>query len=80
MPLPRVAKLFALLDGQEEPIAFDSFTPLLEERVKLFQQARGLLADGVVGEETLLALSEALGDTLLPVDRLQRAERLRDLE
>lgn len=75
-----VAKLFALLDGQEEPIAFDSFTPLLEERVKLFQQARGLLADGVVGEETLLALSEALGDTLLPVDRLQRAERLRDFE
>ena len=56
-----LALLFARLDVQSEPLAREYFSDILEQRVRLFQQDQGLLADGVVGEQTLLALNRALG-------------------
>ncbi|MFK8041217.1 AAA family ATPase [Congregibacter sp.] len=60
----RVAMLFARLDGQARPLTDSLFDSRLESRVKLFQQQRGLRADGVLGENTLRALSLAVGDDL----------------
>ena len=60
----RVAMLFARLDGQARPLTDSLFDSRLEARVKLFQQQRGLRADGVLGENTLRALSLAVGDSL----------------
>ncbi|MFT4769193.1 MAG: general secretion pathway protein A [Glaciecola sp.] len=60
----RVAALFARLDGQKNPLTDSFFDARLEQRVKLFQQQRGLRADGVLGENTLRALSLAVGDDL----------------
>jgi general secretion pathway protein A len=59
-----VAALFARLDGQSEPLTGTRFDARLEERVRLFQRQQGLRADGVMGENTLRALSLALGDTM----------------
>jgi general secretion pathway protein A len=56
-----LALLFARLDSQSEPLTREFFNEILEQRVRLFQQAQGLLADGVVGEQTLLALNRELG-------------------
>lgn len=56
-----VAQLFAALDGQEQPLAVDSFDARLRQRVELFQQREGLTADGVVGEQTVMVLNERLG-------------------
>ena len=56
-----VALLFARLDGQSQPLTNDLFNAALEQRVKLFQQASGLVDDGVVGAQTLLRLNAALG-------------------
>ncbi|WOJ96173.1 AAA family ATPase [Congregibacter brevis] len=60
----RVAMLFARLDGQAQPLTDSLFDSRLESRVKLFQQQHGLRADGVLGENTLRALSLAVGDDL----------------
>ncbi len=57
----RVAQLFARLDGQQQALAGSRFTPALQTRVRLFQQAHGLEDDGVVGLQTLLKLNERLG-------------------
>ena len=57
----RVAALFAQLDGQQQALAGNRFSPGLEMRVRMFQQQYGLAADGVVGLQTLLKLNEALG-------------------
>jgi general secretion pathway protein A len=59
-----VAALFARLDGQSEPLTDSLFDARLEERVRLFQRQQGLRADGVMGENTLRALSQALGDAM----------------
>ena len=56
-----VARRFALLDQRETPLAYESFNSALQQRVRLFQQRHGLVADGVVGEQTLLRLNEQLG-------------------
>lgn len=56
-----VAALFADLDGQTEPLTRDRYNEGLEERVRLFQRAAGLAADGVLGERTLRALVLAAG-------------------
>lgn len=60
----RIAALFARLDGQEKPLTDSMFDARLEQRVKLFQTQRSLRADGVLGENTLRALSLAVGDDL----------------
>lgn len=60
----RVAALFARLDGQQNPLTASLFDARLEQRVKLFQQTNNLSADGVLGENTLRALSLAVGDDL----------------
>jgi general secretion pathway protein A len=47
----------AELDGQPGLAAGDTYDDALVERVKTFQQRRGLIPDGIVGQETLLHLS-----------------------
>jgi len=56
-----VAQLFALLDGQSQPLSTDRFNRQLAERVRLFQREYGLDDDGLVGEQTLRQLNLALG-------------------
>jgi general secretion pathway protein A len=56
-----VALLFMQLDGQSQPLTRGVFNAPLQQRVKLFQRAQGLVDDGVVGAQTLLALNAALG-------------------
>jgi general secretion pathway protein A len=56
-----VAQLFADLDGQSAPLTEERYTSALTERVRLFQRAHGLQADGVAGELTLRALVLAAG-------------------
>lgn len=60
------------------------FDDATREAVRLFQQARGLAADGIVGPETWRALVEAgyaLGDRLLwHSRRLMRGDDVRDLQ
>lgn len=58
------AELFARLDGQASPLTVETFNASLEERVRLFQREQGLVADGVLGEQTLRALVLAAGDDL----------------
>ncbi|WOJ93851.1 AAA family ATPase [Congregibacter variabilis] len=60
----RIAALFARLDGQQQALTESLFDARLEQRVKLFQQQHSLRADGVLGENTLRALSLAVGDDL----------------
>ena len=59
-----VAEMFAAIDGQAQPLTESLFTPALETRVKIFQQAMGLNADGVLGERTLRSLVLAAGRDL----------------
>ncbi|GAB5450363.1 MAG: ExeA family protein [Halioglobus sp.] len=56
-----VARAFASLDGQPEPLAGTQFNAALQQRVRLFQRRHGLIDDGVVGLQTLLTLNEQLG-------------------
>lgn len=70
----RIAALFARLDGQQKPLTESLFDGRLEQRVKLFQQQRSLRADGVLGENTLRALSLAVGDDLGFTEALAWAE------
>ncbi|MEQ8804008.1 MAG: AAA family ATPase, partial [Haliea sp.] len=59
-----VAALFARLDGQPQPLAGNRYTAALADRVRLFQREQQLLADGVVGEQTLLRLNLLAGRDL----------------
>jgi len=56
-----LAREFARLDKQSQPLTGDSFNADLDTRVRLFQRQFKLLDDGVVGMKTLLKLSEARG-------------------
>ncbi|MCH1553740.1 MAG: AAA family ATPase, partial [Luminiphilus sp.] len=72
-PVTTVANMFATLDGRElRPQA--TFSELLAERVRLFQESEGLVADGVVGEKTLLRLMDRLGEGLDQNRALARVE------
>jgi general secretion pathway protein A len=57
-----LAQQFALLDGQQEPLAVDEFNAALDARVRLFQRQSSLQDDGVVGLMTLLKFNEARGE------------------
>lgn len=67
-----VATLFARLDSQQQPLTDDRFNSALEDRVKIFQRAEGLKADGVVGERTLQRLNARLGQALDSARALRR--------
>ena len=56
-----VARQFATLDGQSQPLTTELFNQPLTTRVKYFQREYGLSDDGVVGVKTLLKLQQALG-------------------
>ncbi|MBE8718753.1 ExeA family protein [Cellvibrio polysaccharolyticus] len=56
-----LALQFAQLDGQEQPLTRDTFTPVLKKRVEMFQAKQGLHADGIAGAQTLRKLNEVLG-------------------
>ena len=71
-----IADMFARLDGQPQPLTENLFTSALAERVTLFQSSRDLEADGVVGEQTMLRLNEALGLSPTPERVLERAQWL----
>ena len=71
-----IAKLFAQLDQQERTLAATTFNAPLAARVKLFQRAHALKADGVVGEQTLMRLNEVLDVALAPEQALRRARVL----
>ena len=66
-----VAALFARLDGQPQPLADNRYTEALANRVRLFQREQQLLADGVVGEQTLLRLNLVAGRDLSAAAALQ---------
>lgn len=51
-----VADIFAQLDQQPAPLTDRLFTPVLTQRVRLFQRGEGLQADGVIGAQTLRRL------------------------
>lgn len=55
-----VARMFARLDDQAQPLTDSIFNAALEQRVRLFQRQHNLSDDGVVGVQTLLALNAAL--------------------
>lgn len=59
-----VAALFARLDSQPQPLASNRYTAALADRVRLFQREQQLLADAVVGEQTLLRLNRLAGRDL----------------
>ena len=69
-----VARWFARLDGQPEPLADRRFNRVLQERVRLFQREHGLTDDGVVGLQTLLKLNEQLGIDLSAAQARARFE------
>jgi len=71
-----VANLFAVLDGQQDPLSNDVFNDALATRVMLFQRGQGINDDGVVGEQTLLRLNDALGVGLIADRALARAQLL----
>jgi general secretion pathway protein A len=43
------------------------FDETLKQRVMAFQQAQGLIADGIVGRQTIIQLSTVVVDTATPV-------------
>lgn len=69
-----VAQMFATLDGVSLT-TISQYGDALATRVRLFQAAEGLVADGVVGEQTLLRLNDRLNVGLTTTRALQRAQR-----
>lgn len=56
-----IAEQFALLDTQPNPLTRKKFNNALQERIKIFQREQNLIADGIIGERTIMKLNEALG-------------------
>jgi general secretion pathway protein A len=55
-----VAQQFAKLDKQKEPLTDDLFSLALHERVKIFQRSKGLPVDGIIDDQTLMKINEAV--------------------
>ncbi|MES2675531.1 MAG: AAA family ATPase [Pseudomonadota bacterium] len=55
-----LAQQFAKLDKQTDPLTDDLFNIALQERIKLFQRAKGLHPDGIIGQQVLMKVNEAL--------------------
>jgi general secretion pathway protein A len=55
-----VAQQFAKLDKQKEPLTNDLFSLALHERVKIFQRSKGLPVDGIIDDQTLMKINEAV--------------------
>jgi general secretion pathway protein A len=55
-----LAQQFATLDKQHDPLTDDLFNIALQERIKLFQRSKGLHPDGIIGQQTLMKVNEAL--------------------
>jgi general secretion pathway protein A len=56
-----VAKAFAELDGQQNPLSEELFNSKLKQRIEHFQSEQGLEIDGVIGERTLMKLQDIMG-------------------
>jgi len=56
-----LAREFAALDGQGQPLAGEEFNVALDSRVRMFQRQHELRDDGVVGLRTLLKLNAVRG-------------------
>ena len=74
----QVAQMFATLDGMELAEVAE-FSPALETRIRLFQEAEGLPIDGVMNRLTLLRLNERLGVGLTVSRALTRAQNWQDV-
>lgn len=55
-----LAEQFASMDGQNSPLTKAYFNDKLEQRVKIFQRENNLTDDGIVGQQTLMKLNEAM--------------------
>jgi general secretion pathway protein A len=55
-----VAQQFAKLDKQIDPLTDDLFNIALQERVKIFQRAKGIHPDGTINQQTLMEINAAL--------------------
>lgn len=51
---------FAKLDRQNDSLSDDLYNLALNERVKLFQRTKGLQADGVINQATLMKVNDSL--------------------
>lgn len=67
-----IAQMFATLDDMAAPTV-TNFGQALQDRVRLFQETEGIVADGVVGEQTLLRLNDRLGIGLTSERALERS-------
>ena len=67
-----IAQMFATLDGMSVP-EVKVYGPALEARVRLFQEAEGIVSDGVVGEQTILRLNDRLGIGLTSKGAINRS-------
>ncbi len=59
-------------EGGSAPSEDPAFDAALTEQVRMFQKARGLLPDGVVGKETLIQLSAVAAGSAVPLLRTAR--------
>ncbi|HWV14957.1 MAG TPA: AAA family ATPase [Cellvibrio sp.] len=55
-----LAQQFAHLDKQNDPLTNDLYNIAFNERIKLFQRTKGLPIDGIINQQTLLKVNEAL--------------------
>ncbi|MGB3457666.1 MAG: L,D-transpeptidase family protein [Litorimonas sp.] len=62
--------VFADLNAAEADLSETLYDEALEEQVKAFQAAHGLMQDGILGPSTLAALNESVESK---IDRIQRA-------
>lgn len=56
-----LAQQFAKIDKQKEPLSDDLFSLALQERIKIFQRAKNITADGNINELTLMKINETIG-------------------